>query len=590
MKYKINHNNVDNVIEATSFEEAINKYITDKILNSDTLVLISDENNIGRQYKIQNGKAVIPMITRPALVRSSPVLPVSSSSAGFIFSACPELDSSIIRKGISASCPLTESKTEPEPEPESKRPKLLRRNANALEGVISISNLLINNISELNVKFDMKSFNENIRAKIENYKQYYLDKINHVINGDNYDDIFITSDIHADYLKLIQILDKSGLITFPEGIDYVKDIYNPSLITNCEWNKSRTLIIIVGDLVDGKRCDMSVSDRNGSYELLIHALIYNLRLKGLSRFSRIEFTIGNHDLDLMGDPIYLAHYLHDTALNYFKKRCNRKIALIPFYEISPYTFIRIKTLKNENEIICVHAGLHGKKTKDDGSQVDNYKDESERLQQEINKNGLNVLIKILSPVQQNIYNNFYGDNKNFDGLLWTRFYAENPREACGAINSILPNSLIVVGHCPTNINKSLNDLMMLELPLYADCDKFNKPEKKGCVITTCNNPSHMPSLFFVDTSLSEAFRKPKIIENIDRGVEILHLQNNASINLSTRRFNTILREVIYNDKQETINVFPPISRDIPRVLSNISMHKYLKYKKKYILLKNKILQ
>ena len=63
-----------------------------------------------------------------------------------------------------------------------------------------------------------------------------------------------------------------------------------------EWVADDTMLMITGDLVDGRRGSRTVDDPRGSYEMLLHILIYNLRIDARERNSDVLFTIGNHDL------------------------------------------------------------------------------------------------------------------------------------------------------------------------------------------------------------------------------------------------------------------------------------------------------
>ena len=67
-----------------------------------------------------------------------------------------------------------------------------------------------------------------------------------------------------------------------------------------EWVADDTMLMITGDLVDGMRVDprgsRTVDDQRGSYEMLLHILIFNLRIDARERNSDVLFTIGNHDL------------------------------------------------------------------------------------------------------------------------------------------------------------------------------------------------------------------------------------------------------------------------------------------------------
>ena len=108
------------------------------------------------------------------------------------------------------------------------------------------------------------------------------------INTDSYDRIYINSDIRSDYRNFISCLQKLNLIKIPTGLN----IYSYQLITDTEWLPHNTLYVIIGDLVNGRQQQGFVSDQIGSFDILLHMFIYNLRLKALEKNSDILFTIG----------------------------------------------------------------------------------------------------------------------------------------------------------------------------------------------------------------------------------------------------------------------------------------------------------
>jgi len=128
---------------------------------------------------------------------------------------------------------------------------------------------------------------------------------NHEIDTSKYNMVYITSDIHADVLKFIQLLQKEKLITPLTDPHTVTDLC--SLVTTLKWNedKKNVLLIIVGDIVDGRRegedkdkdkdKHLQVKDNVGSFDLLLHILLYNLRVSAIEHGSNVLFTIGNHD-------------------------------------------------------------------------------------------------------------------------------------------------------------------------------------------------------------------------------------------------------------------------------------------------------
>jgi hypothetical protein len=414
--------------------------------------------------------------------------------------------------------------------------------------------LLISNIFKFN------------NSKLARYKSN--NQPNHIVNITGRTEVFITSDIHADYRKFVQILVTGGFISIPDVGDLYEgyNIYNPNIISKCEWIKNNCLIVIAGDLVDGKRDQGVVNDPNGFFELLLHLLIFNLRIKGKSNNSNILFTIGNHELEtVIANTTTLDAYIHKEAIIFFKSINNRSIILKHFYELNPYVFLVLKTLSMENEVVILHGGLHN----DSGSQMNTV--ELTKLQNSINTGGLSILADYRK-------NNF---EEIYSGPLWTRFYAQHPKDSC---NKPSDYALTVVGHCPTSIFTELSDI--LNTPNYFGCDVSNKNKMKGCVILNClENPSApgLPRIALVDVSLSSAFTESygrhKDLEKV-RGIELLHLQH---IDRATNRwFNDISRFEINFNCNKTLDIRPSQTGG-----GNNYKDKYYIYKAKYLnLMKN----
>ncbi len=432
--------------------------------------------------------------------------------------------------------------------------------------------------------FNKKYFNETILPKIQNYDKK-INK-NHIIEGTKYEYIYATSDIHADFRKFAQILISSGLIDCP--INPYEDVYNSKIISESKWIKENTLFIIIGDLVDGKRdpyydgVDGDVLDNIGSFELLLHLFIYNLRIKANEKNSNILFTIGNHDYyNLIDGKIDDAHepedllyytYIHRNVKNFFtidptkpKDWINERVdTLTPFYNLSPYLFLRI----DNDDIIFVHAGLHH-----------NSKDVNtvelmllNQIQLSINMMGL----------QQGLINN---DNlATAEEIFTTRFHREygvnkdgtvdavKRKELCDTITNELGLNLLVVGHCPTIFNNIYNriELDKKTNSTYKNCDTgnygYDDEETKGCTFQDCTDKDGIPRLIYVDTGSSLAFRNTDYTDDVKvqsdniksnklRGVEILKLLHSDKI-VSKRHFNVMHRFVLFSDNNQDIKIFP----------------------------------
>jgi len=348
----------------------------------------------------------------------------------------------------------------------------------------------------------------------------------HIIKREDYDNIYATSDIHADFRKLHYLLTKAGLITANELItipDIMNGIAKGGFI---DWIAPKTLFVIVGDLVDGSRDGSDIFDTVGNIEVLLHAYLYNLRIKARAAGSELRFTIGNHDWHTVIKP-YSADdnhlydsYVHASAKTFFKNYTNRRTWLMPFYNCCPYVFLSVGF-----EAAFVHGGLH----LTDG----NYSiEEITRYQKmlDISKSFYNIVRE--------------DDKKNYlsseTGPLWTRFYAEQPAPVVNAaIDKCKDYKMIVVGHCQTESGNFKHYDAILQEPEYA---AFSSG---GLVLLGCRDNVKAPRLAFVDIGMSCCFRNDKEWSaETGRRAEFLHLQHDPKKSDANRWYNVIKREVV----------------------------------------------
>ena len=284
----------------------------------------------------------------------------------------------------------------------------------------------------------------------------------HIISSATYPTVYITSDIHADLRKFIQLLISAGMIEYTDAatkaitdkIMTVVLIPN-AVMTDFNWiAPNGTLLIIIGDLVDGHRSSSSfmseVTDTIGNIELLLHIFLYNLRIKAREKGSEVRFTIGNHDMSTVlnnkNDGVF-DDYVHKKAKDFFYKNLlsnafkNRRQCLLPFYECCPYLFLTLDT-----EIICIHGGLRDRSEKtldfqSDLDEIQNLLQNGNDLNETINNQKYQTLNKSTSPPLRNPF--------------WTRYYSEQPSATVCLPSSIgvfnkKSYSFVVVGHCPTD--------------------------------------------------------------------------------------------------------------------------------------------
>jgi hypothetical protein len=315
----------------------------------------------------------------------------------------------------------------------------------------------------------------------------------HAIDKTKYDAIYVTSDIHTDLYKLNALLSSAGLInsTGTETRD--------TILGNFSWLRPRTMFIIVGDLVDGSRNNVSeIQDPVGDIELLLHIYLFNLRIKALQNNSDIRFTIGNHDYhsvikkDVKDMPVFYDSWVHRNSRTFFGSRENRRGCLLPFYTCCPYFFLRV-----DKELAFVHGGLHTAFQASIVNLANITFDAQEKLDKTGNLDSLSDRDHELFSIYQN-----EGPPSLTGGPLWTRFYSfADEATVCRSLGD--PFKMVIVGHCRTDeCDKTANGLLkaISNNPRFrADC------AGGGCVMMGCDI-SGAPQLGFVDISMSSAFR------------------------------------------------------------------------------------
>ena len=404
-----------------------------------------------------------------------------------------------------------------------------------------------------------------LKAKLKKNADYFKDKYKDAadartnkIPAKNFDTVYVCSDIHSDYLALIKLLRDKLLISddtvLPVQYDYVTDkyeiyfdtdangyptdrannIYNPEFIANIKWNpnKKKTLLVITGDIIDGRRPDVNdptatdIDTENhdpfGLFELMIHALIHNLRVSAQKEGSEILFTFGNHDiesifLDAATAPEYrpdsYSENVSNTVKNLFKIPLtldatgigykNRADLLWFFYRSSPYAYLSIED-NGVPIMACVHAGLHKKNNIKDYF-IANGKTDFIEAQQNL------LDADTIGDFNDDMY---YRTIMNFSN---TRIYAEKylgyheddktdatQKEHDTLCTEISGNNpyyqWIVVGHCQTS-----DPFFLKFLKTLPEATGFNR----GQSLYACKENTFNTKLGFVDIAISEAFGKHK---------------------------------------------------------------------------------
>ena len=203
-----------------------------------------------------------------------------------------------------------------------------------------------------------------IHEVVERFVASTVAEMSYVVKRD-FGRIFVTSDVHADLRKFVEILVSLGLVTGNSDKPMDRgDIYE--YVWDLEWNADDTMLMITGDLIDGKRGHRIVDDPRGSYEMLLHILLFNLRIGARARNSDVLFVIGNHD---MYSVVLPREFRDQAAWQSFSSPSHvafapagsdepwiqRATMLAPFYLCSPYLMVRL------GSVLFVHGGLLDRK-------------------------------------------------------------------------------------------------------------------------------------------------------------------------------------------------------------------------------------
>jgi hypothetical protein len=400
------------------------------------------------------------------------------------------------------------------------------------------------------------------------------------IDVKRYQTVYALSDIHADYQKFLTILFDCGIINYPteivdssvvnyrDKIGNDNGIYHIDLILKCEWNLPNTLLVIVGDLLDGKRNRGAVNDQRGYFEIFLLIFIFNLKHKAKKMSSDIKIIIGNHDILLLNDNHYYdineedpITYVHYKAQYFFSNinnnksvtvQKNRKHILLPFFVKCGLFQFHIKCNK-KNVLSFVHGSFHsnGGKTLP------------------VKKWMSFITLNNISQLKKNIEYDF----------VWDRTYIKTKKDE--ELNKLLgdDDTTYIVGHCTTwllekneaSIEQSHSniDAHIQNKCKYTHVNSKNKKIQKGtdgCIYPRCFFPgTNTPKIILVDTGLSSAFLEDNRKQNIQNITEILKIniaQSDKQVCPEIKFY-----RVRHNHEKETFEEKLITNPDLPLTLS-----------------------
>ena len=383
------------------------------------------------------------------------------------------------------------------------------------------------------------------------------------INEGEYTYSYVISDIHADFRKFMMILMRANIISLynpktdqiqtDSMIQYhleqiVKDhmyIYRLVSTYDIAFKEKSTNLIILGDLVDGKRpyYDNDADDPNvfgeiydklGLFELLIHIILYNLRLSGQTSRSTVTIILGNHEImTLFNNSYTIGHdYVDAATINTFTSYSMRSDILIPFYLFNPCIFQIIKKPFGIRAILS-HGSFSGERQNFSNITLINLLKYSDTIRNILFDSFINEQ-KIIKTRATKTDLNSLNDLDFINSVIWSRYFPKMFLEGtseldvhptveesgCVQIASIPNIDFFIMGHCTTAafINKRLDNIQF-DNKEYNYCTGY-----KDCVFVGCLNPNeygiNFPKLIIVDNAISYA--NSVQFDNNDMDDEINH--------------------------------------------------------------------
>lgn len=206
----------------------------------------------------------------------------------------------------------------------------------------------------------------NVNEIYEYYKVNSAPYIDYLAS--NYKYYYAFSDIHADLISFFMTLIQNDIIGF---YDNDVKIDKNDIITNCitRYSKinileeylckyklklliSNAIIFVLGDVIDGSRNGRQIINQTKFDELIIHAILYNIRILGKDVNSKLVITLGNHDyFSFFTSERLMDPYIDCQTLTYFGQ-VQRKQILGSFYLFDASFFEIIKKDDKILGILC----------------------------------------------------------------------------------------------------------------------------------------------------------------------------------------------------------------------------------------------
>ena len=381
-----------------------------------------------------------------------------------------------------------------------------------------------------------------------------------VINYDTYKYIYVLSDVHSDFNSLFITLLQNNVIglfqnsikindaekikimtdivtnynvkepnsrnpKYPFGKNKVDILKNILTMYDVKLIKANTLILVLGDIVDGRRTRSNdprdedshifedVTNEYGLNELLIHILFYNMRIDSLGLNSNVMLELGNHEMMTIFDttnPESYNNYVDLQTHLLFGSRAARRKILAPFYLFDSALF---KLIVKNNKIVAYasHGSFAGFDRADNAKYkaftIDEYNGIFNMCKNDITRMYETMGIIKTFDSKENLAkkSNLTITVSNF---VWSRQFAEvlgkidnpdtRPQQNCGIVDTFAQeNSFVLMGHCVVSS--------------YVDQSAFKSKIKKGyescvdhsCIFAGCVK-DNVPKIILVDNTISYA--------------------------------------------------------------------------------------
>jgi hypothetical protein len=292
-------------------------------------------------------------------------------------------------------------------------------------------------------------------------------------------------------------------------------------------------IVLCGDFIDGFRV-APVKDSNGHNEVLLHMLIYNLRLQAAEANSYIFCVLGNHDFMTFHQSNQItefntyARYIHNTAYRFYSAYSQKTfgvpdsldaVYMARSYLLSRFYLIGFGLFLKINDTMFAHAGFDIQKNV--FSYFENGQTNTNTIQNPQYRNrllleGYTSKTNYVSNKFHLIYQHIYNTNPVLKSkqhripthLLTESLFTRKLQRDCPRVQKILHTygvNLLVVGHCTTCVLSVFRPENVTGI--HADCSDAR-------IVYSCNH-----RLVSVDIALSSAFTPQR---NFLECLEIYH--------------------------------------------------------------------